>query len=158
MLEQPSSAPTNKDVEKALEAARNNVSVLEAESVRLDRLVTAQKRELISQEGAKRDIEDQITIAEGKLSILETQIDSLKKSKSVIEAEVEAKGKELVEREKEIAHRESLLTGREAAVEVREKKIEQSEKDLVTRTSSFETVRDHHLSQIDKIKQAITAL
>ena len=78
MIEQPSSVPTSEEIQKATEAARNNVTVLEAESVRLDRLIGSQKRELIAQEGAKKDIEDLIELAEGKLTILESEIESFK--------------------------------------------------------------------------------
>lgn len=158
MIAQPSAPPTNTEIEKALEAARNNVTVLEAEAVRLDRLIGSQKRELIGQEGAKRDIEDQIVLVEGKLAILETQYNSLKASSLAIEEENEAKRTELTAREEALATAELDLAGREVAVAGRELRVSEAESDLTTRNSAFEIVRDHHFEVVDRIKQAITSL
>jgi len=158
MLEQPSSVPTSKEVAKSLEAARNNVSVLEAEAVRLDRLVVSQKRELISQEGAKRDIEDLIAVAEGKLAILDTQIESLEASKTAIEASIEAKKTELDERELAVSGRETEVAAKEAGLLSREVDLKKAEEDYSDKNEAFHLVRDHYFGKIDSIKQIVSTL
>ncbi len=158
MIQQPSAVPTTEDVQKALEAARNNVTVLEAEAVRLDRLIGSQKRDLIAQEGAKRDLEDLITVAEGKLAILETQIDSSEQSLIEVNKQVDVASQlytDTTERTQALSHD---LDGREAAVAGREMRLAEAEADLKQRTEAFESVRDHYFAQIDRIKAAITAL
>lgn len=158
MIDQPSSAPTSEEIAKALENARNNVSILEAESVRLDRLIGSQKRELVAQEGAKRDIDDLIVIAEGKLAILDAQIESQEKSLSLLEAEAESKKTELVAREEAVEKTEEVIKQKEADLLSREAILESSEELLIQKEVEFNMVKNRQLEAVEKIKTAIQSL
>lgn len=158
MIDQPSSVPIDAEILKAQEAARNNVTILEAESVRLDRLIGSQKRELIGQEGAKRDIEDQITLVEGKLAILEAQLESSEQSYADVIGQLNAANEFYTDTQKRTEALSRGLDEREAAVTERENSVTMAESDLKQREDAFTSVRDHHYAQIDRIKQAIQSL
>lgn len=158
MLAQPTSVPIKKEVQKALEDARNNVSILEAETARLERLIASQKRELISQEAAKKDMEINLEALSKKTTEAQKQIESERASAEFLIGEAQKKHAEVLERERE-------LVKQETDIKARLKELKDAEDDLQKRVNLFSREKETHFQEqkahkekMHQIKSAIEGL
>lgn len=129
------------DVQSAILSARNNVSLLEAEAGRLERLILSQKRELVSLDGALKDIKEQIdVITENRIFVtrevavlnesklqLEQKIREIELSNTKTRAEIDAREVEVSKRESDVAEAERKLQGTELSLSERIKAVEEDE-------------------------------
>lgn len=158
MLAQPMSVPIKKDVQKALEDARNNLAILEADTARLERLIASQKRELISQEAAKKDMETNLEALEKKTTEAQKQIASERESAEFLIKEAQKKHAEVLERE-------NALVKQEAEMKSRMKDLKDAESDLQKRVNLFfrekeahEQSKKEYNEKMAQIKSAIDGL
>lgn len=122
-IEQPTNVPLPDDVKSAVEAANNNVSLLNAESERISKLIRSFNKEIVSlteQESAlKKNIEDltlqvsslsiQVSAKEDEKRILDYSIVDLNAQKDTINAEIQDKQTNVDLRLKDVADKEIAL-------------------------------------------------
>lgn len=154
MLNQPTGLPTKKDIAAATEAARNNVSILEAEYARLDRLILGQKRELVTQENSKQYLEEEIERLSKQKGELAAEIEKEKAQQKEIanqnttESEhLSKKRKELEAFELEINERERVLLGKEESL-AKEAEFVRVGYDKLTAREAVLTAIDTELKEI----------
>ena len=112
--------PLPSDIQTAIIAARNNVSVLEAKAQRMERLIGSQKRELSSLGGALADINKQTdTITERRVALTK-EVASLEKSKTSLLADILEMEKRNAETRAEIDTREQQVRERESSLALAE--------------------------------------
>lgn len=141
MLTQPTSTPISDELVKAMEQARNNVSLLEAESGRFERLILSQKRELVSLNGAIKDTQNNLDgllakvsevvkeiaiLGEAKSNLL-ADVSGIELSNTQMRAKIAQQQEELANKANTLDDKEKTLLGREFATSERTKALEASE-------------------------------
>ena len=134
---QPDTKGTTKEMGAALTAARNNLSLLEAESARFEKIITAQKREVIVHEGTLKDYEKRINHAETLTIALGKEVVSSQKS---LDAVLEI-----------LAERQTFLSKLGFEIGVKETALNQREAELMKKETSY--VQEAH--DLAKAKEAL---
>lgn len=147
--------PLKKEIAEAQEHARNNVSILEAESGRLERLISTQKRELVAQEGAKLDVERALAQVQDNLIDAKEQFDSVEKSRNALLVEIDTKNKEIAQKTKEIDEKEAKLNEKERELTQLSEKLNDKEKALSTEKSQFTAEKESFSKKIIVLNAAL---
>jgi chromosome segregation ATPase len=152
-LESPEAMPLPEPYIKALEAARNQVTLAEAETNRLTMLRRDQERELISLSGKLADatkevaavttdleaIKEKQTLAKAELDVLSNLLATTKAEKSALDSEIEASKAALVSVRGEHGEACSRLEAIRFAAVAKEAEIASREAALATKTAAIES-------------------
>lgn len=119
------SIPLPEDIINATEAARNNVSILEAESGRFERLISSQKRELVSIEGQKADLLKQVDDLKASIEVLVEDLSTKNTERTTLLGDISEMEKELQDKRAEFALRSKELDERENDIDKAESKLQE---------------------------------
>lgn len=158
MIEQPTSIPLSKELNEALEKARNNVSLLEADSSRLGRLITTQNRELISQETSKQYLEDEIKKAETHLRLVSSQVSIKEQELTEVTFELNEKEEIFLKQSKVLSERELVIETKKQLIHEREEKLLAEIKDFDKKKQMFLEDEIRHLGKVEMLKEVISKL
>ena len=145
----PSDIPIKAEILAAEEAGRNRVSILEAESGRIERLVLSQKRELVSLDGALNDIKNQIEEITLKRISIVNEITNLNKDKEILLADIKEMSLRNTETKAEIDLQQKELTERINIVTLRENAVQDRELSLSERIKTVED--DENIIKVKKL-------
>ena len=115
--------PLPAELQKAIEEASNNLSLMIGEYGRLDRLVRAQNRDIIDQIKQRDTLESQINEFEEKKSILERTIDE----KIIVSDRL---NEEFVRTQENTAQIKTVASELERVAQIREQSLAKSEKEF----------------------------
>ncbi len=141
----PTSVPLPADVVAATEAARNNVTLLQAEARRLQGLAESCEREVSGLAARKADLEAEIPLLIERNRHAEEGAASaeLRRATALAEAEDAALRADAARQEAEVAReaasaRELELAAREAAIDDRDAKLAQDERALTVKQDALD--------------------
>lgn len=152
MLNQPSTVPVKEELLAAETAVRNNVSLLEAESIRFERLISSQKRELVTLNGSIDDIKDQTDAITLRRVEIVKEVSDLESKKVALVKDIESLTKIIDATKAEIAHREDELSGREADITSAENMLQEAE--IAFRERSV--VLEQSIKEVEEKKKLLT--
>lgn len=146
------------DVQAAVLGARNNVSLLEAEAGRLERLISSQKRELVSLDGALNDIKSQLdTITQQRIEVVK-EISILTESRDLIRVDINDITLRNNETRAEIDRREADIAERENTLAQAEQRQQEAVISLTERTKYIEKEEGIIASKKLTLSEAIAQL
>lgn len=158
MIEQPQGIPTKGDIDKATEVARNNVSILEAEAGRLERLISTQKRELIVQENTKADLELHLNELYLKIESAEVELDLKEKESVAMGERMKVTLQTLAEKETSLIERSSLLAQKESDITQRVESVTIRESQLALREAELSEDEEVLELKTKKLKQVLNEI
>jgi chromosome segregation ATPase len=127
MIATPLSVPVSAEISAAEEAARNRVSLLEAEALRFERLIGSQKRELASLDGSLTDLKAQVDLITSMRESVAQEVTDLEDKKIAVSEETKALVSVIEATKAEIAIREDELSGRESDIANAEQILQEAE-------------------------------
>ena len=151
MIDTPSTVPVKAEILAAEEAVRNNVTLLEAESQRLERLISSQKRELISLDGALVDVKDQLDLITSMRISVAKEVVVIEDKKESLTAEVKTLTNIIETTKAEIARREDELSGRESDITSAEEMLQEAELSFRERSVLLEK----NIEEVEEKKQIL---
>jgi chromosome segregation ATPase len=158
MIAQPSSVPVKKDVQAALDSARANVSLLEAETARLERIITSQKRDIIVNEGTLKDYDKRIDEATTKATAIATEVVSNERSLETLQALISDKQKSLESMVKGMAETAAEMLLKEKAFTAKETALAELKKELAKDRKTLEKDRTEFEAKVLRLKDTLKDL
>lgn len=142
-------------VQQAIENARNNVSVLEAESTRLQKLVKEMKDNVEAKHSERVHLEKNIEILKKDLdSIIET---TAKRSVELnnIEARIKTASDSLTAMVEKIDRSNKDFVVKMASLDVRDAALKKSEEEINKRHLDLIAKETDHAAKVEKLKRAL---
>lgn len=135
MLEIPTSTPLPEDVVTAIEAARNRVSLLEAEAGRFERLISSQKRELTTLDGSISDLQAQVELITSMKEAVSKEVTDLENQKASLEKDLKSTNASIKNSKAEIDSQRQEINERLSVLEIKEATVLATESALVERSN-----------------------
>ena len=143
------------DVQKAVDAARDNVTVLQAEAARLGRIKQGLDRNIVTAQGALKDTETKIEVATEKLETVKKEtataqaaLNEANQDLSTAQKQMEADTKAMKEKSEELAKTKEEIDNKFKELDAKDKDLKKREKDLSER-------EDAHEAKVRKLEEAL---
>lgn len=156
MLDQPTSN-TAIDIEilKATEAARNNVSILEVEAQRFEKLISTAKRELLALETSKKDYEHNIEKLKTDRENLTKEIDKNKEVLKSIQSQIATANLDLDAKKTEFSKIEAASEDVCKQLALEGEKLGELKDSLFQKEQNLNASVVDHTKKVDILKKAL---
>jgi predicted nucleic acid-binding Zn-ribbon protein len=156
-LNTPESVALPQEIQGALDHARNNVTVLEAESLRLAKLRMSLETEITAQVAKESELEEKIGELEERYAVMKSEVEGIIKQKKDEMDKVEALQATYESISKKLSDQEAELSAREIAVQMREHGFQVEHMEMRKKMADLDLEKEKIAEKLRKLTEVINS-